>query len=227
MLLSNNTTPAILSLQADFEHCPASLGTSAPCANQVPKFNITFAAAVFPDARLISHTLNQPTSEDNPAVIDSSTEGPLANIVQLIYASARIDLGNPSPNNFILNPAASNQTLVQTFPRTSFVPEVRSELFDQWTTHKGIENLDQYRPVTVDQPANIRVTYLCRSQKKKAAGSLFISVLVATLSMFSAGWAAFMLIATYFAKRSHDGQNHNHYLLYLALIGMIFCSESL
>jgi hypothetical protein len=211
MVQSNNTTPVVLSVQADFEPCPASLGASASCANGVPKFNITNAAIVFPDSTLASHTESQPTNDDNPEVIDSNTLGPLSNIIQLIYASARIDLGNPSPNNFILNPSTSNQTLVQIFPRTNFTLEVKSLLYEKWTTGKGIENLKQYLPVSVDQPADIRVAYLCRSQRQKAAGPLFISVLVATLSMFSSGWAIFMFIAVYFAKRDDRGQDPSHF----------------
>jgi hypothetical protein len=40
-LLSNKTTPQIISFQANFPWCPASLGSDAPCATQVPPINIT------------------------------------------------------------------------------------------------------------------------------------------------------------------------------------------
>lgn len=196
----------MVSVQADFEPCPASLGISAPCAIKAPRFNITFAAVVYPNITLAQHTQSEPTSDENPQVIDAVTAAPLANLIQLVYASIRIDLGNPSPNNFILNPSSTNQTIAQSFPQTSTLPVAQSNLYQKLTSQS-------FQPVTIQDPANIRVVYLCRAQRQKSAGPLFIAVLVATLSMFSSGWAVFMFVAAYIAKRPSEGFSLIFYLV--------------
>lgn len=187
-----------MSIQADFAPCPASVGSSASCANEAPQFSTTFAAVIYPNLTLAQYSQLEPTSPGNPKIIDAVTAAPLANLIQLVYASIRIDLGNPSPNNFIINPSTTNKTLTQSFPRTPVVEAAESKLYQRLTT-------GHFRPVVVEDPATIRVVYLCRAQKQKGAGPLFIAVLVATLSMFSSGWAVFMFLATYIAKRPSEG----------------------
>jgi hypothetical protein len=59
-------------------------------------------------------------------------------------------------------------------------------------------------PLNVEGPARIQVLFPCRFLQKKDPGQAFISVLVATLSMFSGGWALFTLIATSWTKRGDE-----------------------
>jgi hypothetical protein len=120
-----------------------------------------------------------------------------------VYAAIRVDLGNPSLNNFILNPSALNGTIFETFPVTPYnqaQSSTTSTLYYQW--HNPSPALQAYLPINMSGPAQIEVAYPCRFQQRKPLGSLVVSVLVATLSMFSSAWAVFILAATTFAKRS-------------------------
>jgi hypothetical protein len=138
----------------------------------------------------------------NPWVLDEDTEQPLYNLLQAIHACIRVELGNPSPNNFILNPSFLNNSITSKFPATQWNPDGDQDysiLYHTWADPNPI--LQTYLPVNTSGPANIQVVYPCRLQQLKSTGSLFVSVLVATLSMFSTGWALFMLIATVLAKR--------------------------
>jgi hypothetical protein len=49
------------------------------------------------------------------------------------------------------------------------------------------------------------VVYLCRFQHPLPPAQAFIAVLVATLSMFSSGWAIFLALATKVVKRRNSG----------------------
>ncbi|KAF8916363.1 hypothetical protein CPB85DRAFT_1250803 [Mucidula mucida] len=61
--------------------------------------------------------------------------------------------------------------------------------------------LETILPLNVSGPAVARVAYACRYQRRKAPGSLIVSVLVATLTMSSSIWAVFMLLTTAWVKR--------------------------
>ncbi|KAG8869500.1 hypothetical protein FRB98_002450, partial [Tulasnella sp. 332] len=62
-----------------------------------------------------------------------------------------------------------------------------------------------YIPVNVEDaekyPSIIPVNYLCRLEQQKSAGSIFVAVSVATLTLFKSGWAVFLLILGFLAKR--------------------------
>jgi hypothetical protein len=66
-------------------------------------------------------------------------------------------------------------------------------------------NITGLLPLTVEGPAQLDVVYLCRFERPLAPGQAFIAVLVATLSMFSTGWALFLGLATNFVKRRDSG----------------------
>jgi hypothetical protein len=201
---SNFTTPTIFSLQTRFDPCPLSLGTHAACALAPPKPVITNAAIVFANATILQydHTLAVDPIL-NPYVLDANTEEPMLNLLQAVHAAIRIDLGHSSTNNFILNPAALNNTIIPFFPETPYTKntnDTTSLLYDQWA-HPN-PDLQALLPFHVPGPAHIQAAYACRVQQRKPIGSLLISVLVATMSMFSGAWAIFMIIATSLAKRS-------------------------
>ena len=179
-----------------------SFGLNASCANNPPQFNIFLATAVFPNSTLFYYDSRDPIDPIwNPWVLDDDSELAVYNILQTVYAAVRIDLGNPSLNNFILYPAAMNNMISPTFPITpsNGVAFSNSSLYA--TLSSPFPWLQQNLPVTLSGPATIRVVYPCRYQRIKAPGALVISVLVATLSMFSTAWAVYMLLATAIAKR--------------------------
>ena len=181
-----------------------SFGLNASCAINPPQFSIVAAAAVFPNSTIHFYDGRFPIDPVwNPWVLDNDTELAVYNILQSVYAAVRIDMGNPSLSNFILNPAALNNTIYSTFPITP----ANGEAFSNSNVYSALSSpypwLQQNLPVTLPGPATIQVVYPCQFQQRKAAGPLFISVLVATLSMFSTGWAIYMSLATTIAKRQN------------------------
>ena len=182
-----------------------SFGLNASCAINPPQFNIVAAATVFPNSSYHQYDSSLPIDPVlNPQVLDNDTELAFYNILQTVYATIRIDLGNPSLNNFILYPAAMNNTIYPTFPITPANGEALSNsiLYSTLNTSPGLQNLS---PLTLFffGPATIQVVYPCQTLIRKGAGALFISVLVATLSMFSSGWAIYMLLTAAIAKRQN------------------------
>ena len=197
LLNSNYTSAVAISLQADITPCPMSLGSSAACGLATPNFTISSAGVVMSNLSFKQDTLPDPVT-----VLDDNVKLPISNLLQTVYAIIRVELGNPSPNNFILHPNVTDGIIVSTFPATPLNQGWKtlvSELYQEWTNPDP--GTKKYLPVTVSGPANIQVVYPCRFQKQKTPGQLFISVLVATLTTFSTGWAVFMVLAAYFAKR--------------------------
>ena len=178
-----------------------SLGLATPCSILPPTFVVTHAAVVYPNATIRQFDSQYPM--DNEYVLEADFEQPFHNLLQAVYAAIRVDLGNPSLNNFILNPSALNDTIFESFPVTAYNQDqlsTTSSLYSQW--HNPNPYLQKDLPVTVSGPAQIQVVYPCRFQQRKPLGPLIVSVLVATLSMFSSAWAVFILAATTFAKRT-------------------------
>ena len=201
---SNYTTATIISLRADFAFCPMSLSVATPCSILPPKFEITHAAAVYANTTIQQFDNSYPMDPvRNPYVLDANFERPSFNLLQAVYAAIRVDFGNPSLNNFILNPLALNGTIFENFPVTAYNQDqssTTSSLYHEW--HNPTPNMQRYLPINVSGPAQIQVAYPCRFQQRKPIGSLIVSVLVATLSMFSSAWAVFIHLATTFAKRT-------------------------
>ncbi len=173
------------------------------CATLPPVFLIQYAASGFNNAIMLQYDYTvEKDPQSVPPFLGADVAGPIANLLQTVYAAVRIDLGNPSPNNFILHPSAMNDTIIPIFAGTPYSSNMSSRvspLYDIWAHPNA--TLQQFLPVTVNGAAHIQAAYPCRVQTRKRAGSLIISVLVATLSMFSGGWALFMIIATLLAKR--------------------------
>ncbi|KIM38213.1 hypothetical protein M413DRAFT_447960 [Hebeloma cylindrosporum] len=201
---SNYTTPMIISAQANFESCPMSVGGSAPCALAAPNFTIAYASVVYPNSTILIYDGHLPISSVNPWVMDDIFEQPLYNLLQAVDACIGVELGNPRPNNFILNPSFLNNTITSKFPATGWNADADFEnysgLYYAWAQPEP--EFKSYLPVNTSGPANIQALYACQFQKRKSLGPLFVSVLVATLGMFSTGWALFMLIASSLAKRT-------------------------
>ncbi|KIK10082.1 hypothetical protein K443DRAFT_78 [Laccaria amethystina LaAM-08-1] len=197
LLTSNYTSPVAVSVQVDITPCPMSLGSSAECGLAAPNFTISSAAVVMSNVSFFQNTAPEPVT-----VLDDNIKLPISNLLQTVYAIIRVELGNPSPNNFILHPNVTDNIIVSTFPATPLNQggdALVSGLYQEWTNPDP--ETKRYLPVSVSEPANIQVVYPCRFQQQKTPSQLFISVLVATLSMFSTGWAVFMVLAVYFAKR--------------------------
>ena len=202
-----------------------SFGLNASCAVNPPPFDIFRAAIVFPNSTIVNYSGDPINPVLNPWVMDNDTELAVYNILQTVYAAIRIDLGNPSLNNFILYPAALNNTIYSTFPITPANGEAYSNSSLYSILSSPYPFLQQFLPVTLSGPATIQVVYPCQFQQLKAPGALVISVLVATLSVFSTGWAVYILLATAIAKR-HDptGSFTLSAVVFLVTITMILTS---
>ncbi|KAF9532598.1 hypothetical protein CPB83DRAFT_847043 [Crepidotus variabilis] len=224
LAISNGTTPIALSTLSSVDNfCPASL-SSSDCGKQRPSISFIQSVSIAPN-----NTLSQSVSTKlarNTTVIDALTEAPVFNLLQAVYAAARVDLGIDSPNNVFLHKEALPLVLNKTFPVTPNTPAVIPEAL-QSDFYANLEDPAQnypdwvnLLPLNVTGPAIIRVMYLCRYQRRKAGGSLFISVLVAVLSMFTSGWGIYLTLLTKWAKRtpgSNSCESHQFKESYQAL----------
>ncbi|KAG8846469.1 hypothetical protein FRB96_001993 [Tulasnella sp. 330] len=123
----------------------------------------------------------------------------LNNAAQLIVAAIRLDIGNIFSNNLLVSPNTLNATITPTYTNSSQGTSAPSSLYsalnqfntgDQnWTVLNM--NAQQLRP------AVIATQYLCHVPQRKPVGQLVMSVLVATLSIFSTGWKLLTLALTY------------------------------
>ncbi|KAJ7848641.1 hypothetical protein B0H14DRAFT_2767623 [Mycena olivaceomarginata] len=207
--VTNNTSPIIISLQADFPFCPAALGRVAACAVNAPQFNISNSFVSYADLTFANYFASDPLTDTNKPVITNDTYNAVANVLQTMYAAVRIDLGNPSPNNFLLNTSVIPSTIFPTFPTTIQGVYNQSEEYANLVGDAVNPdfNITGLLPLTVEGPAQLDVVYLCRFERPLAPAQAFIAVLVATLSMFSTGWALFLGLATKFVKRRDSGAN--------------------
>jgi hypothetical protein len=134
---------------------------------------------------------------------------PLAdNLAQTVYAAVRVDIGNNHPNNILLNPSAIESTLHTSFPT---LDHFKPKLMDYLNTQSVSDPvLSGSIPLSSSFGSSfMETTYLCRFQRLKEPGTLFITVLVATLSMFSSAWAIYMALAMMWWKRKiPDGMLH-------------------
>ena len=183
--------------------CPASLSSDASCANNAPHFDINGTTIIFGNNSVATFDASLPISGHNHPLITDNLYPAVVNLARTIHAAVRIDLGNPSPNNFFLNPSALNATIINTFPATPRLNSSASLLYDA-NAHPEHHGFQGMLPLTVEGPANIRAVYPCRLQQQKSPGQAFISVLVATLSMSASAWALFMFFASCWTKRGDE-----------------------
>ncbi|KAJ6526186.1 hypothetical protein DFH09DRAFT_1188077 [Mycena vulgaris] len=207
---TNGSFPTIISFEADFPWCPASLGRDAPCAQQVPPVNISAMFTHTPGKLFEQYFAGLPSGAGGDSLVTNDTEGIIANLVQSAYAAVRLDLGNPSPNNFLLNKSMVGEAITAHFPQTFPGMATESFLFSilvddgYYAQQPGgttyYNDVASMLPLAVPGTAVVDGVYLCRFQRAKSPGSAFIAVLVATLSMFSSGWALFIAVAAGMVK---------------------------
>lgn len=216
---SSGASPVVFSLQSSpGKFCPDSMGNT-DCATKPPTFNVDYISSVDARGTLVQ---NYPDGPSNvPKIMDAMLTPVVLNLLQTVYAAVRLDLGIDSPNNFILHKEVMPQTLNSSFPVTATTPAnpgnigLTSHLFSSWSNPNATDSTGtdyswmwQFIPeVVAPGPAAIQVVYLCHVQSLKSPGSLIISVLVAVLSMFSSGWAVYLLVLGTLAKR-HPESNY-------------------
>ena len=215
-LASNRTGTFAISLEAYPEFCPISVGVQAngaklPCYDEPPQFNLTVANVIAANFEL-SQDASFPPSTETSFVLDDQFRSPITNILHLALAAIRIDLGNPSPNNFLTHPDVLNQTLIAVFPAISGIPSLESRLYARLQeqallTESGSQS--DFDPFRVPGPSTVQTVYVCRFRKRKSAGNLVVTVFVATAGMFTSGWAFFILVARYVLSKKEEGLDRN------------------
>ncbi|KAJ7466351.1 hypothetical protein FB451DRAFT_1485153, partial [Mycena latifolia] len=204
--LTNGSFPTLISFQAEYPWCPASLGPEAPCALQNPSVNVTSLFLFNPGAPrpgIYSYSAADPVSMWNEPLMDKKHGS--------AYTTVRLDLGNRAPNNFLLNTSLIPAAIESSFPQTLARLPIQSILYamlvgdpsyaeDEPPSAVAEYNLTGLLPLTLPGPAVVDGD-LCRFQRAKSPGSAVIAVLVATLSMFSSGWALFLGFAPGMVKR--------------------------
>ncbi|KAG9022670.1 hypothetical protein FRB95_014454 [Tulasnella sp. JGI-2019a] len=116
-----------------------------------------------------------------------------------MLAAVRIDLGNVLPNNFLVN--HSIPLIKQTIsPSAEGNGEslLYGNLTNAWkaSNYPGLRNISANTP-----PSQITVQYQCQVVRRKSIGAIFVSVTVATVTLFQGGWAMFMLGVIFLAKK--------------------------
>ncbi|KDQ10673.1 hypothetical protein BOTBODRAFT_487489 [Botryobasidium botryosum FD-172 SS1] len=121
----------------------------------------------------------------------------LLNVAQLYAAAVRLDIGQIQPNNVILYNNTRSSSLNANFPAAAGGTAYASQLLpSSWFVW----------PSAIPKPgAFINAQYLCRFAFPQSWGKALINVLVATFSLFSAGWGlALMLFAWLAVKKEED-----------------------
>lgn len=173
-------------------------------APQIPCYNAQ-VAGVDPSCAAILPSLspNQPGSTISVLHGNGSTPDianlTMSNAAQLIMAAIRLDLGNVFPNNLLASPNTLNSTIARPPPEYQY-----GNLYDLLS--KGVTAYPNETMVqdanwivlntTLPDPAIIATQFLCHVAQRKPLGQAVISVLVATLSIFTTGWGLVMLAST-------------------------------
>ncbi|KAG8870585.1 hypothetical protein FRB97_009623 [Tulasnella sp. 331] len=174
---------------------------NATCETAIPQIPLGLALVLDANGNFLSNDLDLTGIPGNYTLA-------ITNAMQVMLAAVRIDLGNILPTNMFVNRSLEliNATIASTFTADqSLVAELYATL--SATDTPAAEEANQYRPITIGDaeksPSHIDVGYQCRMEQQKSAGSILVAVSVATLTFFKTGWAAFLLILTFLAKRAH------------------------
>ncbi|KAG9008163.1 hypothetical protein FRB93_006730 [Tulasnella sp. JGI-2019a] len=141
------------------------------CTPSVFKTNSTCTTAVPPILdSLVGPTLRDTNSDQITRLQLTDYSLSINIIMQAMLAAIRIDMGSIFPNNFIVHRSSDliGKTISPTLP-------VRAAL-----------NLASV------SPSQITLKYQCQVKQRKSAGSLFIDVTVATLTLFNNSWGIAM-----------------------------------
>ncbi|KAH8831318.1 hypothetical protein DL96DRAFT_820177 [Flagelloscypha sp. PMI_526] len=193
-----STSPVRLSAALELPWCP-QVSAGAACSTKPPTFTIQELDAVYSNTSLVQAT-NDDLDYRNPLVVDMYP--PMANLIQIVYAGFRVDLGISSPNNILTQEGAWKSTLNTTFPATSTLPAVDSKLAHFLSKPSDFGIPSNSIPLSTSGSAEIRVVYPCKFQQRKKTGSAIIAVISATSAMFTAAWGVFIVVAATFAKRA-------------------------
>ncbi|KAF7292679.1 hypothetical protein MIND_01166100 [Mycena indigotica] len=227
--LSNFTAPEVLSFAAEFPYCPASaIHVNSSCSStNPPALNITRTTQITgsgSNGRVSTYTASRPIGGFNQPLLDLANDtfgfAHLAsNTVQSLWAALRVDLGNPSPGNFLLDPSLVPRAVFRSFPipqlpGAAFVLQNESFLYStlvgdgyyaQSQGDSAFVNTPTLLPLPLPGPAVLDGVYLCQRRQLMKPGSVLVAVVAGTYTMFSTGWTVFLLLAeTWFMRKKRD-----------------------
>ncbi|KAJ6481349.1 hypothetical protein DFH09DRAFT_1341289 [Mycena vulgaris] len=158
--------------------------------------NPPFACAVpqFTNYNAIGNTdLNiLPGPSSIPADINN-----LQNVISILYAAVRLDLGHWTPDNLFINTTSFKTQILSTNIPADTYATTPSISFRSLASTKGMAyvNFTTPPPATVRTPAAvIQMQYTCNVMQRKPMGSFIVSVLSSTLSMFLGAWGGLLSI---------------------------------
>ncbi|KAG8843577.1 hypothetical protein FRB96_003902 [Tulasnella sp. 330] len=203
--MPSNTGPALIAVSAINTDnssyppwwCSATNSTANPtCRTAIPNIPLDLEDMTLLDAN--------GNDVDIPGIKGNYTSA-ITNAMQAMLAAVRLDLGNVLPTNILVNRSSEiiNATIAQTFPAdgSSNAQDGDVPLYDFL---QGDDSIDVNIGDAERSPSNIAVEYQCRMEQRKSPGSIVIAVAVATLTLFKSGWAVFLLILTFLAKRARS-----------------------
>ncbi|KAG8872545.1 hypothetical protein FRB98_009535 [Tulasnella sp. 332] len=128
--------------------------------------------------------------------IEANYTAAISNAMQVMLAAVRLDLGNVLPNNILVN--RSSELIDEVITKTFAASGDDSDLYADLASSEIVQPV--YLPEGVN-PTRIALEYQCRMEQKRSPGEILVSVSVATLTFFKGGWAVFLLVLTFLAKR--------------------------
>lgn len=190
-------------LIANNTFCPPSLmrtgeGPLPVCAINPPQLDFDLVRATNSSLDLLQDSTGPPMTFGAPYVLDETLRPAIVNILQLVLAVVRIDLGNRSPNNFLTHPQTLNHTLEASFPETPAASIMPSRLYShlqQQSLLVGSGSASVFDAFQIPGPSVVQTFYTCKLLKRKSAGNFIVSVFIATSGMFMTGWAVFIFVA--------------------------------
>ncbi|KAJ7936076.1 hypothetical protein B0H13DRAFT_2304153 [Mycena leptocephala] len=142
-----------------------------------------------------------PKCDSNPRPSSiAADEGNLYNIITIFYAAVRLDLGHWTPDNVFTNTTSFNNSML---PPDFSADD--SAAFRSLANSKGMAYVNLTTPPPASErtaPAVIQIPYTCNVRKQKPLGSLVVSVISATLSMFLGAWGAIIAVLSGIARKT-------------------------
>jgi len=180
------------------QYCPASDAEATRCTVVPPPLTAN-------QPSLLALNTTQFDQDTYPG--ESNYVAAIENLMQIMLAAVRLDLGNVLSNNVLYNPSVLNSTIARYLPSSDSSNQIEASLWDEFSPDGSFPNGFVGVAPPPSQPATVGVEFLCHYSVPRSPASAFVFTLVATLSQLTTAWAIFMVVATYFAKRNDDRAN--------------------
>lgn len=205
--MSNASSIIAYSFFADFAFCPSHLDKNSPpeCKRASPKI-LDYDAQAISNNNTVFPDLESRLTTDNITIkLDPSLAVPTTNFLHLAHSFIRLDIGHIRPN-FLTNLSVIDEVLTAELPVPVGAPPgsaaTPSWMYNAWKSQRYYDDTNvTFASIKVPGPSTLRAVFQCRSLQLKSSGTLVVSVLVATLSMFATIWGLGLLALALFAKQ--------------------------